>query len=201
MKQVLASFVACSILVHAPAVMAETNSYFYDALGRLVAAQNDRGTTDRDVTTYFLDAAGNRSNVSALSATNQIVPVFRFAKSNGQHFYTVYFPEGYGAGFKMEPTAFSLFRQGGSGLSAIYRCYVPSSDHHFLSAESGCEGNTSEGLVGYVAGAPAAGLTPLYRFYSVSKNDHRITTNYQEGVGNGYVLEGTFGYVPSAPAD
>ncbi len=36
MKQVLASFVACSILVHAPAVMAETNSYFYDALGRLL---------------------------------------------------------------------------------------------------------------------------------------------------------------------
>jgi hypothetical protein len=197
MKKALFCLLTGAAMACGSAAFGETNSYVYDAMGRLVAAENNRGETARNVTTYFLDPASNRSKVASAAATASVVPVFRFGKSTGVHFYTVQFMEGVGAKFNIEGPRFNLFRNGGAGYTALYRCYVPHDDHHFMSSDSNCEGYTIDGLMGYVAANPATGLVPLYRFYHAAKIDHLITTDYQEGVSNGYALEATFGYVPS----
>lgn len=193
MKKALSLTIAsCAALVATPA-FCETASYAYDALGRLVASVQGQGTTATATTAYWIDAAGNRSKLSAASSSATIVPVFRFQKSNGQHFYTDYFMEGQNAGFTKEGNVFSLFRKNGAGMIAIFRCYAPSYGHHFLSTDSNCEGANVEGLMGYSSASPGTGWVPLYRFYNPTTGDHLITVNHQSA--GGYTLEGTYGYV------
>ncbi len=63
MRSVLGLTVA--ILVSSPALAAETTTYSYDALGRLVKVSHNGAANTGASTTYQLDAADNRSNVTA----------------------------------------------------------------------------------------------------------------------------------------
>jgi hypothetical protein len=125
---------------------------------------------------------------------SSMVPIYRFYKYP-QHFMTLSYSEGAGAGFTFETTGFHLFPSGGSGYQALYRCYNPWSHDHFVSTQSTCEGFNQEGTLGYAATQSAQNLVPLYRFFRSNTSDHLITVNYSEGSSNGYTYEGTLGYV------
>lgn len=121
--------------------------------------------------------------------------VYRFYLSgNTDHFLTLSFCE---VGFSnYERVAFTvLISPPDANYRLIYRCRVSSADH-FVSTDPGCEGRNFEGAYGYVSTIPRAGYVPIYRFYKNSITDHLTTTDYQEGITNGYTDEGIQGYVP-----
>lgn len=173
---------------------AETISYAYDPLGRLVASVADRGPTATATTMYRYDVANNRSHVGVAKADGTQIPVFRFVQ-NSRHFYTAYYLEGRNSGMLPEGNGFSLYPGGGSGLRALYRCYQSTNDDHFVSTLSNCEGQNHEGLMGYAYTTAGTGRRALYRFYKAGIMDHLITTDYSEATAANYTLEATLGYV------
>jgi len=118
-------------------------------------------------------------------------PIYRLFNGT-DHLYSVSQTEGTTSGYHYEEEAFLLAPSSGSGLVPLYRCLY--SKGHFLSTQSNCEGETVEGVLGYMSSANAGGLTPLYRFVN-SAGYHLETTVSSEGTSNGYTLEGTLGYV------
>lgn len=168
----------------------ETQSYQYDARGRLIVVDTT-GTSVTRVATYGQDRADNRTAVTSTDRTGGIQPIYRF--NNGKHFYTLGFSEGIDAGFTSEGVSFRAYASSGSGLHALYRCYVGSGDH-FVSSASNCEGQTVIGLLGYVFSSAGTGRTALYRFSG--GGEHLVTTYYPEGTAAGYSYDGILGYVP-----
>ena len=85
-------------------------------------------------------------------------------------------------------------------MHMLYRCRMPSATYgHFVSMEANCEGQSYEGLIGYVSNQPRTGYQDIYRFFDATLADHLTTTNFQEGVDAGYAYEGILGYAPIAP--
>lgn len=132
------------------------------------------------------------------SPTNQ-VPVHRFHLSkSGDYFFTLKQAEGLSAGYTPEGIGFHVFASN-SGIAntiPLYRCLEQTSGLHFVSQVANCEGATSEGMYGYVYASATSGSVPLYKFYLASNGAYLTTTNYNEGINNGYTLEGILGYVP-----
>lgn len=119
--------------------------------------------------------------------------IHRFRKGK-DYLYTTQQSEGINAGFLYEGLAFIMIANQVSGKTqAIYRCYLP--DNHFFSSDSRCEGASVDGLIGHVLIQQEPGSKPLYRFYKSSMGQHLITTNKDEGLINGFNLEGIIGYV------
>lgn len=167
--------------------------YTYDALGRLVGAVSG----DDTITTtsiYGFDAASNRQMVTVAQADGTKLPIFRFIAAS-KYFYTTSYLEGQQAGESSQGVGFFMLSSGGSGRTALYRCYSAGGFDHFISPQSNCEGVTQEGLLGYVYAAPTSGYVPLYRFYNPTSGTHLITTNYSEGTSC-CTYEWTLGYVP-----
>lgn len=127
-------------------------------------------------------------------SVSSMIPIFRFYKSS-QHFMTTSYAEAASAGFAFETTGFHAFPAGGSGYTALYRCFNTSNSDHFISTAQNCEGKAQEGVIGYAATSQVSGTVPLYRFYRASTKDHLITTNYSEGTNGNYASEGLLGYV------
>jgi YD repeat-containing protein len=173
------------------AASAETQTYQYDARGRLIVVDTTGSSVSR-VATYGNDRADNRTAVTSTDRTGGLVPIYRFY--NGKHFYTPIFSEGINASFTSEGLAFKTYSSSASGMHALYRCYAGSGDH-FVSTASNCEGQTVISSLGYVFDSAGTGRTALYRFYG-SIGEHLITTNYAEGVAGGYTYEFVLGYVP-----
>jgi hypothetical protein len=196
MRKVLMTLIAGCTALQGGAGHCETTSYAYDALGRLMAVVGDRGETAARSAVYWYDAAGNRYRVLSANSSAEFLPVFRYVNPAAKHFYTQGLMEGIRAGLSPESWAFTLYRQSGTDLAPVYRCYVPSMDDHFMSRQSNCEGQTVEGTLGYVRVTAASGLKPLYRFFKASISDHLITINYDEAVNAGYAYESVVGYVP-----
>jgi len=120
--------------------------------------------------------------------------VYRFF--NGKdHFLTVDENEGYRAGYRGEGIAFQTFARRERGLVPLFRCYTPQSGDHFASQDFGCEGNTQEGILGYVA-AESDRWAPREVVRCYNGRDHLITTNPRECQMNRYRIEGVLGYVP-----
>ena len=166
-------------------------SYAYDALGRLVGAVS----ADDSITTtsiYGFDAASNRQSVNVAQADGTKVPIFRFIAAS-KYFYTTSYLEGQQAGQSSQGVGFYLLSNGGSGRTALYRCYNAPSSDHFISGQSNCEGTTQEGLMGYAYASATSGYVPLYRFSNAT--GHLITVNYNEG-SSCCTYEGILGYVP-----
>jgi len=168
-------------------------TYAYDALGRLVGAVSaDDSTATTSI--YSFDAASNRQWVNVAQADGTMVPIFRFISAS-KYFYTTSYLEGQQAGQSSQGVAFYMLANGGSGRTALYRCYYAGNGDRFISPQSNCEGVTQEGLMGYVYAAPTTGYIPLYRFYNPTTGTHLITVIYGEG-SSCCTYEWTLGYVP-----
>lgn len=126
-----------------------------------------------------------------------LIPVFRFYGLN-DHFLTLTFSEP-STSYGFESTAFRVYATPqDSGMIPLYRCYNAAAVDHFVSADPNCEGRQFEGTYGYVSSYARPGYEPLYRFYKNSISNHLTTTNYAEGISNGYAYEGLQGYAPTA---
>ena len=125
------------------------------------------------------------------------VPIYRFF-SGRQHMVSDRPDEGGARGYDQnEGVLFSLYPREAPGRRAVYACFVPSQNDHFLSIRSDCEGQRVERLLGYVAvrnDGPAK--RALYRCYRGKARDHLMTTNPDECTRNGYAVEPILGYVP-----
>lgn len=133
---------------------------------------------------------GNGS-VSNLS----LIPAIRWEK-NGDRFYGTNPNEGIVYGYRNEGAFFKVAQMNTPGGIPLYRCSA--GPHHFLLNDSGCNGYTQEGLLGYAQGSAVQGLRPLYLFYQKENNIHLATTDFLEGLIGGYQLENNglpMGYV------
>ena len=59
-----------ALTIAAPAFAQETITYTYDALGRLVQVSHSGNVNAGQVTTYTLDSADNRTNVTTTGASH-----------------------------------------------------------------------------------------------------------------------------------
>lgn len=121
-----------------------------------------------------------------------------FSAAQGWHFYTVSDAEASCCGYAVEGyDAFYLYDAAQPGLVPFYRC-VTGAGAHFYSTDPACEGQTTEGSLGYIATSAVCGSVPLYRLANAAKGDHLYTTSMAEvtsAEAAGYVLESTVGYV------
>ena len=123
-----------------------------------------------------------------------------YNSSTDEHFYTTSLPEAQCCGFALENEDFYFLYQGNHpGLTAFHRC-LKANGKHFYTQSASCEGQTVEGVMGYIAtAANTAGSVPLYRTYRPMTGNHFFTTSVGErdnAVNNlGYVDEGVAGYV------
>jgi len=117
-----------------------------------------------------------------------------------EHFYTTSLPEAQCCGFTLETSDFyHLYAGPHPGLTAFHRC-IKASGLHFYTQSPTCEGQTLEGVMGYIAtAAGVAGSVPLYRVYRPASTDHFYTTSAAERdaavASLGYLDEGVAGYV------
>ncbi len=112
------------------------------------------------------------------------------------HFWTLNYQEGINAGFRPEGVAFRSSHRAGPGMHQIFRCYNGST--HFVSRENSCEGGRYEGSMGFLStNRNPQARTELIR----CRKDvggawiHLVTTNPSECYNNGYMNEGTLGWV------
>ncbi|MDA8521012.1 Ig-like domain repeat protein [Acidovorax sp. NCPPB 4044] len=105
-----------------------------------------------------------------------------------------------------------IWNEAGEGRKPIYRYYNGSNDTHLFSANSADRdallnqrtGWLDEGIAGYVASAPADGLTALYRLGKAGTDISVYTSSTQkrsELLASGWEDRGIDGYVGSPGAD
>lgn len=122
----------------------------------------------------------------------RLVDVHRFYSGIG-HLLTLDAQEGYRVGFHYEGVQFRLFAQGGRDLQPLFRCYTGRT--HFASLAANCEGQRTEGMLGYVQSQPSWNARQeLVRCYNGSS--HLITVSRQECAAARYWIEGVLGFVP-----
>ncbi len=124
-----------------------------------------------------------------------------YDSTSGLHFYTTTDSESACCGYALEQhDAFYLYASAQTALVPLYRC-VAASGGHLYTTDPGCEGETVEGAMGWIATGAACGATPLYRLYDASSGDHLYTTSSAEvtsAEAGGYVLQASPGYVWTA---
>jgi hypothetical protein len=93
-----------------------------------------------------------------------------------------------------EGAMFEVYRDGGRNRKAIYRCATSGGDR-FLSHDSGCEGHSSEGQLGYLPQNPdGRDNQAVYRCFNGKLRDHIATKDQNECAAAGYKVELTLGY-------
>ena len=75
MRLQLGLAMAMMVSASMPAFAAETTTYTYDALGRLVTVARQDGPANGVSSTYAYDAANNRTNVTVQGAQTKVVVV------------------------------------------------------------------------------------------------------------------------------
>jgi sulfatase modifying factor 1 len=96
--------------------------------------------------------------------------------------------------WKAEGISFHTQKTAPASSYALYRCRIKNTSFHFLSNQAACEGQTPEGLLGYVYRTQAQGTQPIYRCRSPKGTDHLSTLTPAECRKAGFVVEGTQGY-------
>lgn len=123
--------------------------------------------------------------------------VYRSRQGN-LHFYTLNAAEWFGDGTQQEGTAFQVLLNPAPGTVALNRCRVTNAPTYlqFVSRDAGCEGQTHEGVLGYIYNQNGNPLETLYRATQPQTWDHLVTKYANEGAEYGYINEGIIGYAP-----
>ena len=122
-----------------------------------------------------------------------------FNGSTVEHFYTTSLAEAMTPGFMLEnQDYYFVYAAEHPGLVPFYRC-LKGNGKHFYTQSGTCEGQTVEGVLGYVSSSDADETTPLYRLYQGTNGNHFYTTSAAErdnAVANlGYAYEAIACYV------
>lgn len=124
---------------------------------------------------------------------DQLLSIHRFY-TGAAHFWTLSQSEGAQAGFRYEGVGFQTFVRADWGRQEIFRCYTGRT--HFVSTLPNCEGQRSEGSLGFVSQQPnQRAPRELVRCYRGGVG-HLITTNRNECINAGYGIESVLGFVP-----
>jgi hypothetical protein len=116
-------------------------------------------------------------------------------------------------GYAYESSSFTVFTHHHHGLLPVYRYWNANTKDHFYTAnpseinannvgQTGNNGYTNEGILGYVSPHAFPGSVAIYRYWHHGNTDHFYTSNAAEigtttpgAVGNhGYAFEGILGY-------
>ncbi len=153
----------------------------------------DRDRSDRD---RYEDRFERRER-EGRRRRGELVQIFRFFNGR-QHMVSDDPNEGPELGYRVqEGPKFSLFTREGRDRVALYACVVPSQNDRFLSRDANCEGQRSEGLLGFAQDRESdAARRPLYRCYYPKNQNHLITTDKNECIANRFAVEPILGYVP-----
>jgi len=131
--------------------------------------------------------------VSPANDCSQLTPVYRFS-TQGDHLMTISQAEGANnANYQYDGVSFYLCGTATGDYQKPLRRCIDGSGKHFLSIETNCEGQNSEGILGYLSPVNGTGRTSIYR-YRYPSNGDRISSS-QTSMG-GWILEGLQGYVP-----
>ncbi len=123
--------------------------------------------------------------------------VYRFSHPSwADHFYSLNLCEGTNAGYRYEGIHFHTSVTPLSGGVQLKRCRVGSTGKHFTSSSPTCEGQVTEGSLGYIYVNQVSNAMPVYRYYNPGADDHLTTIWWGEGANGGYVLENIQGYSP-----
>ncbi len=138
---------------------------------------------------FATDDAGceGQTNEGRLGYLRARTPALARYVSSSDHLVTSGVP---GPGYALELVHGFLLGEPGGDRSALYECRV--GGDAFLSLDQGCEGQTEQGLAGYLYAAPPAGedVTPLYRCRIASEH----FTSSDPGC-EGQVTESRLGYL------
>lgn len=119
-------------------------------------------------------------------------PIYRAYNAGiGDHLQGLTQGEGAPA-WRAEGTSFQVSTNAEAQTTGLYRCRIKNTSFHFLSNQANCEGQTVEGLLGYVHKTQAAGTKAIYRCRS--GNDHLSTLTPKECTNAKFTIEGTQGY-------
>jgi hypothetical protein len=134
--------------------------------------------------------------------TAKAAPIYR-AYNGEDHLQGLQQGEGAPA-WKSEGISFHVLKTAPAAASyQLYRCRLTNDNNrfHFLSNDAHCEGQTVDGLLGYVYAAQAANTKPIYRCRKGTGgigipafHDHLSTLTPDECRKGGYQVEGTQGY-------
>lgn len=111
------------------------------------------------------------------------------------HMLTTNPNEGVQVRYHFEQEAMRLYRSGGRDRVAIYRCVVRQDNDHFESTQDRCEGQLTEGLLGYAQSFQSSNA-PRAIYRCVVAKDHLTTLDMNECIRANYKVEGILGYVP-----
>ena len=103
-----------------------------------------------------------------------------------------YAPPGLASGGTSTDGPFQLYAEAADGRTAVYRCLV--GVDHFMSTDPSCEGQTTEGPLGWVANTRSSEMPrPLLRCYNPVSGAH--PHSLVEGCPSGTIGESVLGYV------
>jgi hypothetical protein len=121
-------------------------------------------------------------------------PVYRgFNPSIGDHVQGLVPNEG-APGWHSEGVSFKIYDHDDGNAQPLYRCRVNGTSYHFLSNAGNCEGQTVEGLLGYVSRTQRPGLVQIFRCLGPTGADHLTTANPNECNVAHYRIEGPQGW-------
>ncbi len=123
------------------------------------------------------------------------LPVYRFYKANGDHFFTISEDEkntlvnNSQSGYSLEGVAFYAFASQIDGTIPVYRFYSTTKGDHFFTASEAEKdtltnnaqwGYSYEGIAFYVYPSQASETSPIYRLYNSSTGFHFYTASEAE---------------------
>lgn len=98
-----------------------------------------------------------------------------------------------------EGVAFRLLVADPGGGVPISRCVVAATGHRFVSSDLACEGQVSEGVLGFALATAASEMMPIFRCLSDASGDHLTTATPEECTRAGLRVEGLQGWVFGPP--
>lgn len=149
-------------------------------------------SVDGEVKTVFHFGLTWRQCGSTPAGTNTIHRSFN--AQIGDHLQTLTAHEGQPS-WQYEGVSFRAFSADQGGSLPLVRCRLTNTAYHFISSSMSCEGQTSEGVLGWASPTPQPGLVQIWRCRNPRNSDHLTTANPTECSANGYVIEGSQGYV------
>lgn len=105
--------------------------------------------------------------------------------------------EGQRQGYHYEGVAFTARSYAFTGDHPIFRCYSPGTKDHFIALDSRCDGQTYEGLLGYLVDFDTTVGSAVYDCFNHATADHLVTKDRFECLERGYYVQSVLGFEPA----